>query len=492
MAAKTRQDLLDVLGRTTDPNWIQPILSDPDSAAPVNAAADALVLLSGQAQTACDNTAISTSSAGRGGSSIVTLMRTATGTHGTIPQGYTFIDSRGLLASSLGPTTVNNGDSTVQVAVQTQRKTELVNTITDPLYTITSNLAVADSGGTNALIGQTPAPAGYPTIFSTTFTVVASSTAISEGSSDWLSVIGRERGQLRQAGETDGAFRLRVRNVPDAVSPVAIEQEAAAAASHVSLPQPTFLEPFNDGADQSVRDNYGLGWFDCFYLSGLLDSAGNALSTSPKVDFMEDIQPDATNLKVRETVSLREARCYFRESLPGPIPDPTNGSLFWDYGFLDDYTLGYPDIHDSPALLSALMAVWEGCNRKRAAGVRFDVVIDELTRLTGEGNTTNLSATTVFTLTPPVGSLWWLRDGHYGWSRATIGNAGASLLFTFEDGSTYQTPTQLRPWALRVIGPLAGVNSTAGRITQIDGKLSSDGFTTATMVANLVLMTVVA
>jgi hypothetical protein len=488
VASRSRQDLIDVLHRTTDPNWLDPILSDPDSAAPVNATADALVEVSQQGQAACDNTTISMSSAGRGGSSTITLSRTASGTHGTIPQGYTFVDSRGLLASALGNTTVNNGDLTVQVAVQTIRKTETVNTLGDPGYSIGPNLAATDSGGTNALIGASPAPAGFPPIVSTTFTAVASSTPITDGSSDWLAAIGRERGQLRQSGESDGAFRLRVRNVPDAVSPVAVEQGAEGAATHSGLPPTILLEPFNDGADQTVRDNYQIGWFDTLYMSGLVDNNAVHQGNTPMSDFLDDMMPDAVNNKPRETVSLREASAYFRESMPGPIPAPNGGVFFLDDGFFDDPVLGFPDMQSYAKMLASLLAVWEECNRKRAAGVRFDVVIDDLKKVQGIGSTSSGSFATVFTITPPPGKVWMLRDGLFGYDSITptnAGSVGAELVFTFLDGSTYTTPVWSTPDEARVQGPL-GITSSL--IVQVVGKLHTSGIPTAQLVADLVVL----
>lgn len=377
MAIRTKQDLLDVLTRTMDSGWLDPILADADARAIYDAMAAALEQLSRDAQEACDDTTISLSSSGRGGSSTITLSRTASGTSGTIPAGYAFADARGFQAYALSDTTVGSGVTTVQVDVVTIRKTELADTVNDPLFVIAPNAPVKDGGGTNALIGQSPAPAGFPPIVSTTFTTVSSSTPIQNGSSDWLAAVGRERGQLRQASEDDTAFRLRVRNVPDAVSPKAVSQAVDGAASHVGLPPPVTVECLNMGISQQVLLDNELDWFDSVFFSGTLDTAGNADPASPGVDFMEDIQPDLVNHKTREIVSLREARCYFRISEPLLVQDPDGGGrMFMDDGFLDDPALGFSDVHDSSKLLASLMAIWEEANRKRAAGVRFDVYLE--------------------------------------------------------------------------------------------------------------------
>ena len=109
-----------------------------------------------------------------------------------------------------------------------------MNTIFGPEFDISeTNPAVYDSGAVNALISHPDAAA--PPVVATTFTLVEESTPIENGSSDWLSAHGRERGQLRQAYEAEGAYRLRVRNVPDAVTPIAISRAVQGAASHAGL-----------------------------------------------------------------------------------------------------------------------------------------------------------------------------------------------------------------------------------------------------------------
>lgn len=194
MPVKTKQDLLDVLTRTMDGSWLDPIMASNDARAAFDAAATALAKISLDGQEGVDNTTITLSAAGRGGSSTVTLTRTASGTSGTIPKGYAFIDPRGFQAVTITDVVVGSGVTSIQVMVETVRKTELVDTVNDPLFVISGNLPVLDNGGTNALISQTPLPSGYPPIVSTTFTVVASSTPIINGASDWLAAVGRERG----------------------------------------------------------------------------------------------------------------------------------------------------------------------------------------------------------------------------------------------------------------------------------------------------------
>jgi hypothetical protein len=490
MAARSKQDLLDVLGRTTDPGWLDPILADEDAVAPVNAAADALAALSAQAQVACDNTTISNSAAGRGGSSTVTLVRFTTGTSGVIPKGYVFVDSRGFQAVSLSDVTVGSGASTVVINVVTTRKTELANTINDPGFTVGSNLPVKDNGGTNALVSSTTTPAGYPPIVGTTFFTVQSSTPIANGASDWLASVGHERGQLRQANEDDAAFRLRVRNVPDAVSPVAISQGVGGAATARQIPAPVVLECLNPGCSAQALADAKVDWFDSVFFSGLIDIDGNVLGGSPAVDFMEDVQPDLVNLKPRETVSLREARCYFRVFETGLLPDRDDGRMFFDNAFFDDEIQGFPDIHEDTKTLGALMAVWEEANRKRAGGVRFDEYLEATTRLTGVGSSSAGTEVTAFTLTPPPGFAWFLQDGHFGWDAITPPtSANARIKFTFDDGSTYFTTVDFNPWGSRIRGvDVIGDLPTTRIITRIDGKLTSDGVTTTNLVGNFIVI----
>ena len=478
----TRDDLIDVLRRTTDPGWLDPLLQDTDSTAVINALADELAYLSGIGTALCDATTISLAPAGRSGTSLVTITRTASGIGGTIPKGYQFVDARGLLAVVQSDTAVAIGITSLQLSVATLRKTELVNTLSDPGYSISpTNVAVADSGGTNALISVSPAPAGFPPIVSTTFTIVAESTEIDGGASDFLSAHGAERGQARQPNESDEGYRARVRNVPDAVSPAAIAIGALGAAQNVGLPPPVTVEPFNDGASASVKAQYNLDWSDTYFASGILTTAGSADSGSPKVDFFDDMGVDLTNGKVRELVTIREMGCYFREEFPGPLADPDSSRSFFDDGFLDDDVFGFPDLSDHPAVIAALMAVWQECDHKRAAGVRFDVFVDTTTEVEASGTTAAAGPVTVWTLTPPVGKIWWFVHGNFGMdTSAAISqpetNTFYQLRFTFEDGTTLTTPRQFGPFGSRLDAPLVS-SSPSQRITMIEGLAGSGGAT---------------
>lgn len=476
----TRDQLIAVLQRTMDGGWLQPILDDVDASAFLNALADELAYLSTLGTAACDAATISLAPGGRPGTSTVTISRTASGTTGAIPKGYQFVDARGIVAVAQADTAVPGGATSMDVSVATLRKTETVNTINDPGFTISPvNQPLPDTGGTNALVSPTPAPAGYPPIVTTTFTVVTASTPIDQGASDYLTAHGRERGQERQANESDESYRARIRNIPDAIAPAAISQAVLGAASHAGLPPPVVQEPFGDGATPTLKEQLGLGEFSGLYMSGLVTPAGDADGASPKTDFLDDLGPDPVVGGQHEMVDTRDMGAYFRVVEPGPLQDPDSTRSFRDDAFWDDPVLGFPDLHDHPKVVASLMAVWEEANRKRAAGVRFDLFVDDGQLLFETGSTTAAGPVVVWTTTPPAGKVWWWVYGNASMDTPTPPpqpntTCFFQLRFTFEDGSTYTTPRQFGPGALRVPAPLPAPGR-AQRLTMIEGLAGSSG-----------------
>jgi hypothetical protein len=462
MAQLSRDDLIDVLRRTTDPGWLDPLLADADSAAVLLALADLLAYLSDGLQVACDNGLISLASGGRGGTSLVTLERGTSGVGGTIPKGYQFTDARGILAVNQADYVVGAGVLTATLSVITLRATELVDTVLDPDFVVSPiNLPAKDSGGTNALVSPLSPPAGYPPIVATTFTTVSDSTPIVDGASDWLSAHGAERGQRRQANEEEGHYRLRIRNVPDAVSPIAISQGVQGAASHVGLPPFWVEEPFEDGATPILK------------LNNYLSSFGG---TFTNVDCASDPQ--------REMNDYRTARAYFRLVPTDVLNNPDIAGLFMDDGFFDDPVFGFSDTGLHPKLLASLMSVWEEANRKRAGGVQFDIYVDELARLIRVGSDTANVATQVWSMTAPPGKVWIYADGVFSHDFAlapqpasgTVAGAFHRVRFTFEDATTFTTPN----WTSNLeqhlhLADLLALGMPFKRITLIEGFIKTDG-----------------
>lgn len=483
MSAFVLDDFVALLRRTTDPGWLDPILADADSAAVLTALMTEFVAMSAAADLACMAGAISTAPGGRPGTGVLTVQRTASGTSGTVPKGYLFADERGIQMATMSDVPVSSMATTLVLPVQTLRQTELVNTPDDAAGVVIDPLSpiVLDSSALTVLI----APPGSSGIVSTTFTSVASASQILNGVVDYLSLHGDERGQLRQAFELEEPYRLRVRNIPDAISPEAVSQGVQGAASQVGLDGTIIREPFEDSATPALKEAMGLGSFDTYYMSGLDDPA-----TSPKTDFVDDPffgppspLPAGFVLRSRETVSRREARAYFRVETPSVVNDPDGLRFFCDSSFCDDPVWGYLDVHDHPTVIASLMAIWEEANRKRAAGVQFDVLLPLAQEQVASGHAVAGASVLVTTQTPPVGKSWILVDfvaGHDAARSGTVPDPTTDfhrIRFTFTDATIFQpqdfsgtTSEHLTVTRLSAIGYPLGK-----RISKIEGFVGGAG-----------------
>lgn len=482
--AYTDAQLLDLLRRNVYADgWLDLVRSDPDG----EAATDALLAIFARESQAVDRLGAlglaSDAPGGSPGSCILTLSREASGTAGEVPAGYPFVDARGVRAWVATPVPVAAAALEVQVPLVTERRTELVNGEEDFGWRVAPDaFAVVDATSTSTLL----APAGNPTLDDTSFQAF-SATPVQEGASDWLALHGRERGVRRQPAETTGDFRARVRNIPDAVSPIAVADGVQAAVPVLGLGSALLLEPFDDGATQALKDDHGLGDFSGLYLTGALTPS---ISASPKADFLDDA---GTGF---ELLGFREARAYLRAVVAQPR-NPDGSGLFAGGGYLDDDVFGFLDTGLHPAVVAALMAMWEEVDRKAAAGVQHDIYVDALTYKIGSGATASAGENTVFTLTPPTGRAWmlawaWADHGRPS-APADPATMGHRLTFTFTDATTFSTPVsgllcseRLDPRSPGMVGYPWGK-----RISQVQGKLTGPGGTTLNMAAALRVLEVV-
>jgi hypothetical protein len=464
-------DLVALLRRTTDRDgFLDPILADPDGFAILGAAVEMFVRVSAAGGYDCDEAFISSAAGGGGGTSSATVSRPASGTSGTIPRGYTFVDPRGVVLFVQTDVPVASGALSVLLPLETLRHTEAVNTDDDQALSVapTANV-VLDSLGTTAIV----APAGDPSIVSTTFQVVGDVGPIVGGASDWLSVLGRERSVVRQVGEDTESYRARVRDIPDAVSPKAIGRAVQAAVSRVGLFPFLVLEPFDDGASAAVKDPLGLSSFAamCF------DAGGGTTSS----DYCDELP------FVREMVSRREATAYFRVSPQAyGIPIPEDAMLFCDDGFCDDPILGFiGDGTLDPRILSGFLAVQQDVDAKRAAGVAFDVYAVEDLSYSGVGDSASAADTSVFSLVPASGGSWvWIdaefgHDFHLSPPLTSFPPAGVShsVRVTFDDATTFETPQFGDIWSERLsLRRMLDLGMPPSKpIVKVEGMLTSDG-----------------
>lgn len=483
--AQTRDTLLAVLQRTMDPNWLQGILDDPDSQALLYAQLDMLVALASAADWGTSAGLISSAPGGQPGVTTVVAARADTSRAVTIPQGYPFVDQRGVQLVLAQPVPLAIGQAQAALPLLTIRQTMLVNTVDDAFAFIGAGafLDAAVAPG-SAVISDGVAPVLGP-VGTTTgphFLTLFSSDPITGGDLDWLSAHGNERGQRRQASEPTEDYRLRVRNIPDAVSPHAIAQAVRGLGVRLGLVPITIREPFEDGADAALKAEDGLGTFATYYLTGTLPAA-----TSAQVDFLDDPffgpspLPAGFVLEARESVSNREGRAYFRIEAPSGLNDPDGLVLFCDSGFCDDPVWGYPDIHTHPAVISTLMAVWEEAYRKRAGGVQFDVLVPIAYDAVGVGHAQNNGATTVVTMTPPAGKTWLLLDLVSGLDAARSGTYprppdAHQVTFTFADSTTFSTLLFVKTEAQHLsLSALTAAAFPFKPITQIQGVVFGDG-----------------
>lgn len=565
--AEDFDSLIDLLRRTTDENgWLQPLLDDPNSAAVVGSIVTVFARLGPAVDHNGAQATISGASGGSPGTSSLTATRAASGTTGTIPEGYVFADARGCQAYLTVAIPVGSGATSITLPLQTLRQTELVNTEDDPGFAVDPSSATLTDGSGGILMAPAAlfladarvvatanqALTGTPTIdgvalgafdrvlcvgqtdptqngvyvlpsasgawaraadlntaaafvpgllvpidqgtthagqlwqLTTTGTIVLGTTAlafsqvglaatvfrtlgpatpIQGGAADFISVHGGERGVLRQPGETTEAYRQRVRNIPDAVSPIAVADVVQAAAQQPGLPGFLTLEPFDDGASVAIKTLHGLGSFEGYYL----DDPGGAGAKG----FLDD------PLASEALVDRRTATAYLQIQAQGFITDPAGSVFFLDAGFLDDPVLGFPDVGAGwpPEILARLLAIAADVQVKKSGGVNFDIILDTNSDEVGAGQTTAATFTEVVTLTPAAGKIWAVVEGiasHNGPDPSV--SVVHHVVFDLEDGSHLQTADCSVSWSQRLA-------LSAQRVTAVHGFLKSDG----TMAAHLVV-----
>jgi len=226
---------------------------------------------------------------------------------------------------------------------------------------------------------------------------------------------------------------MRVRNIPDAVSPKALATAAAIKSEALGVGFLNIEEPFEDGADIAIKGPLGLGTF-----SGVYADTG--------VDFCSDIgrRIVPSPLVTSELVSLREARAYFRANLSPPT-DAVGEEMFIESCYCDDPLLGFPDVGISSKVLSSYLAVSEELGRKRAAGVQFDTFVQGNRVVAGTATINNGAYILTFEIFPSPSYYWMFLDGHHGLDTTPSGLLydslvlGCYLNFEFSDGTFWSS-----------------------------------------------------
>ncbi len=454
--ALTDDDLVALLRRVTDePGWLQPLLDHPESRAVLLALVHLFARVGATVRHNADALTISSSSGGQPGTTGVSISRAASGTSGTIPQGYPFVDERGVVLRTQVAVPVSSGQTSVFLPLVTDRQSEVVNSEDSPALAFAPDAGIVmDAAASTVLI----APPGSPGIVSTTFQALGTADPISGAAANYLAVHGEERGLLQQPIEDEASFRQRLRNIPDAVTPYAIADIVQGVVQQLGLPTFLIREPFNDGADAALKDPRWLSFFS----PPVVDADVTTLAT----DFLDD--PLGNHI----LVDRRSYTCYFDLVAQEYLRDPNLAVLYLDNGFADDTSFGYMDAYAGapPQAVHALLALVDQVRQKIALGVQFDCFAKDPDVLTFAGQTISATKALVFTATPPAGKAWLVVRGESGHDFADpdfppVREAKHDVVYTLADASTLAAGDYGGTDTRRLPVPLQFVTQIRGYVT---------------------------
>lgn len=488
----TADQAIEVIRRNTSPEWFNGHKSDPTGTAVLNGIAAVGEKVSRALTRQTESVHISTASAGAPGTCSLVVTRQTSTASAVVPKGYSFRTSLGVVLAVVSDVTVHPSQAEISLPLITLRRIDLLNTTFDAFYDLVGvgdlldpcispdSGGVLDSEGHLFLgvdgwvdaSGVAHAAGGYTARY-------GSSTPIDGASGDWLSVLGEERGQIRQDGEDGEAYRIRVRNIPDAVSPKAIAQAARGVASHAGLATIHALETINPEISTELAQALGLGFSDSVYFDG---------------DYFDD--PVGADLDVKapfrslEMVSVREGRSYFRIVLDGKLCEPDLTVAYFDDAFFDDQVWGYPDVGMHPKISASLKALLDEINRKRAAAVMCDfyvspgVVIPSAGAVVGNG--TGATPIVAWSEVAEDGWSWRISDGlisciaNHTWDPDAY---GFQVAFTFSDGTVVETEVFTSNASVRFTTDMLTKLGVFNRnVVQIDGRVIGDGIASLSLV----------
>jgi hypothetical protein len=423
----TQAEGLALLQRTTDANWLTDFMGTPDGVAIVNSKLAVAEAASEAVLAQAAACMIATAPTGRPGVSSLTIARPSAATTATVPKGFLFVDSRGIQLAVALDVPVASGQTTILLPLQTLRQIDLANN--------TDN-AFDDVLGAGDALGAIIDPASQPVLdsastpllaISTGVATYASSTPIVDAEMDWLSAHGDERGCRRQPGEDGEAYRVRVRQIPDAVTPDAVQ--GAVLGAEGILPTVYLAEPYADQSSIDARAAINLIFSDSVFADDGFCDDPLGVDVPGKKPFRTCTMP-----------GLREGRAYFRLAVGGQLKEPDGLVLYADDGFCDDPKWGYPDIPMHPALVAPLRAVQAEANVKRAGGVQFDLYVENSTILCQAAQVVAPPIGSVaILLVPPLGKAWLIREGLVSVMGMTAPGDGFVVSLTLSDGTSRNT-----------------------------------------------------
>jgi len=448
---ETQETLLELLRANTDEwGWLQPLLDDPDSAAVVLSTVAMMARLGTAIVHNRDALTISASSAGQRGAAVLTLARVTAAGGGLIPRGYRFLDERGVLARSQTDVPVGVGILVVSVPVETDRKSELVNTEDEAVFRVAPDAIVVPGISENLI-----APAGASGNGDDTLAVTAS-TLITGGAANWLAVHGSERGLLQQPGEQEEEFRARVRNIADLVSPLAISAIVRSIAQRTGLPPFLVGEPLEDGATAAKKAAAGLYSFGSMY--------GTASPPGEGGDFFDD--------EVTPLADRRTARAYFEVKAGDYVSDIEAQAMFFDDGYFDDELMGYFDawLTLPQSVLAGILSVHQHVSAAKAGGVNFDLYLRNPDAIQVSGVTATAGDSDAWVISAPPNCAWLVVGATVGMSSADpIPGSSCRLRFVTADSQVFDTPNRTERDTVAVKPPANVL------VTVIHGRGHSDG-----------------
>jgi hypothetical protein len=515
MSAITKDQLIALARRTTDPEWLEPLLADPSSDAVVETVAQVFAEVSKRSQYNCNQGLITNASAGGAGNSFVTLYQPTAPSPPflVVPQlnaGLGFVDKRGGLHTQ--DQTIIIPGSQFDVAASSARHIELINTVDDPVFSIAPVSNVTDATSTSPIRIKTSQPHGYvntssypgtawpppqavwitgvtgntaanglwqtvvvidPTtieltgsVFNGTYDggglvqnapwncVIKYTSPTVNASSNYLGVLGKERGKQSQLGELAENYRARVRNIDDVVSPIAMSLAVRGSAQSVGVNDVRLYEPFEDGSTAALDTLYGLG-----SLTEMLfcDSTNQGVTGNPFSYAVDD--------PYSVTLSARESLVYFLVR----VFDVAASS---DFGF---GTLTYP-----PEVVGGLLAVYDSAQYAKAGGVPFDIHLAGTFKwVVGVGTRTSAIGAVVVTLTPPPGKVWVSYAIISGRTGATVSGGYFEVVIDRSSFGPVTLPTQTPAisTASQVVHSGEAFSLIADTVTEVRGTLASDGVT---------------
>lgn len=456
-------EALELIRRTADENWLRGMLAQPDGHAIINAATAIASATSRVLADQVSTMTISDAPTGRPGQATLTVTRLTTTSTATIPHGFKFVTSLGVELLLAVDVKVAIGQEEIVLPLQTIRQIDLVETVDavfddvlpvgNNLYPITSpdNPPVFDDDGYALLVPS----------FETSTLFYKSSTPIVDAAMDWLSAHGDERSCRRQPNEEGEAYRNRVRQISDAVSPAAVQQAVRGVKG--ILPEMYMVEPTRDQSSEAARQALGLLFADAPFAGGGGGYCDDALG--------EDVVGKGP-FRTCTMRGVREGRAYFREALAGPLREPDGLVLYCNAGYCDDAAQGFPDLGGlHPALQAALRAVQDECHEKRAGGVQFDISVETTQILYGRGEgAADSTGVVVLTLEPAADSVWLLKQllcGVVGIDQATD---EFQVRLTLEGGTTLTSPWSAAPTG--ILARAAGLEKLGyfgQRVTKLEG-----------------------